>query len=59
MNDPNTPNTPGQHLGELPEDPAILDSIYAMNAKGWDTTTSSNYAAMIAQGIEPDLWRLA
>ena len=59
MNDNNTPITPGQHLGELPNDPAVQLEIQQANAAGNDTCMSGEYAAMIDQGIEPDVWRLA
>jgi hypothetical protein len=53
----NTPATPGQHLGALPEDADTLAEIQRMNARGWDTTTSTVYEAMLAAGIEPDALR--
>ena len=58
MNDKNT-HSKGQHLGSVHADPIIHNEIYRMNIKGWDTCLISEYEAMIAQGVEPDIWRLA
>lgn len=59
MNDTNNTNTPGRHIGELPQDPDVQLEIRRMNARGWDTTTNAGYAQMLAAGLEPDVWRLA
>lgn len=55
----NQPTPSGQHLAPLPADPDTLVEILRANTAGIDTCMAATYAAMAAQGIEPDAWRLA